>query len=318
MTRLLLTGASGFVGTGLLRYAHGRDDLQWVAAVRRPMPLAQCERVHVVPALDAAADWREALAGVDVVVHAAARVHVMHETAGDPLAEFRKANVDGTLALARQAAEAGVRRFVFISSIKVNGEASAPGQPITADDPACPVDPYGVSKQEAEQVLRELAQATGMEVVVVRPVLVYGPGVKANFQRMMRWLCAGVPLPFGAIDNRRSLVALDNLADLILTCVEHPGAANQTFLASDGEDLSTAQLLRRLGAALGRPARLLPVPSACLQLVASCLGRRAMAQRLCGSLQVDIAKNHRLLNWTPVISVDQAFHHTARHYLDER
>jgi UDP-glucose 4-epimerase len=318
LTRLLLTGASGLVGTGLLRYARDRKDLQWAAAVRRPRNLPGCERVHVTPALDAAGDWRDALVGVDVVVHAAARVHVMDETASDPLAEFRKANVEGTLALARQAVEAGVRRFVFISSIKVNGEASEPGQPFTADDPARPVDPYGISKQEAEQALRELAQASGMEVVIIRPVLVYGPGVKANFQRMMRWLCAGVPLPFAAIDNRRSLVALDNLADLIITCAEHPAAANQTFLASDGEDLSTAQLLRRLGAALGRPARLLPVPASLLLGVAGCLGRRKMAQRLCGSLQVDITKNHALLNWKPVVSVDQAFQQTARHYLDKR
>jgi len=242
----------------------------------------------------------------------------MHETANDPLAEFRKVNVDGTLNLARQAAAAGVRRFIFISSIKVNGEGSALGAPYLADAKPAPADPYGISKMEAEQGLRALAAETGMEVVIIRPVLVYGPGVKANFRSMMSWLNKGVPLPLGAIHNQRSLVALDNLVDLIVTCIDHPAAANQTFLVSDGEDLSTTELLRRMGAALGKPARLLPVPAFMLQAGAALLGKRDMAQRLCGSLQVDISKTRELLNWTPPVSVDQALAKTAAHFLHDQ
>ncbi len=258
------------------------------------------------------------MAGVEVVIHAAARVHVMHDESSDPLAEFRKVNVDGTLNLARQAAEAGVGRFIFISSIKVNGEGTPVGVPYVADGQAAPADPYGISKMEAEQGLRALAAETGMEVVIIRPTLVYGPGVKANFLNMMRWLHKGVPLPFGAIYNQRSLVALDNLVDLIVTCIDHPTAANQTFLVSDGEDLSTTELLRRMGVALGKPARLLPVPSRLLEAGAAMLGKQALAQRLCGSLQVDISKTRELLNWSPPVSVDEALRKTAEHFLRHR
>jgi UDP-glucose 4-epimerase len=260
--------------------------------------------------------WQASLAGVDVVIHSAARVHVMNDSESDPLAAFRKVNVDGTLNLARQAVAAGVRRFVFVSSIKVNGEATELGQPYRADDVPAPGDPYGVSKMEAEQGLRELAAQTGLEVVVIRPVLVYGPGVKANFMTMMRWLDKGVPLPFGAIDNRRSLVALDNLVDLVATCVTHPAAANQTFLVSDGEDLSTTGLLRRMAQALDKSARLLPVPAWMLRAGASLLGKSALSQRLCGSLQVDISKTRELLAWQPPVSVDVAMRATAKHYQD--
>jgi nucleoside-diphosphate-sugar epimerase len=242
----------------------------------------------------------------------------MDDTSSDPLVEFRKVNLDGTLALARQASAAGVRRFIFISSIKVNGEGTAPTQPYKAGDDSAPLDPYGVSKLEAEQGLRALATDTGMEVVIIRPVLVYGPGVKANFLNMMRWLHKGVPLPFGAIHNRRSLVALDNLVDLIVTCIDHPAAANQTFLVSDGEDLSTTELLRRMGTALGKPARLLPVPSWLLETGAAMLGKQALSQRLCGSLQVDISKTRELLNWTPPVSVDEALRKTAKHFLEQQ
>lgn len=268
--------------------------------------------------IDPHTDWRGALAGVDCVVHLAARVHVMHERAADPLAEFRKVNVDGSLALARQAVAAGVRRFIFVSSIKVNGEGTAPGRPFAADDALAPADAYGISKLEAERSLLALAAEAGMQMVIIRPVLVYGPGVKANFRSMMSWLSKGVPLPLGAIHNRRSLVALDNLVDLILTCMNHLAAAGQVFLVSDGEDLSTTELLRRMGAALGRPARLLPVPAAWLDGAARLLGKGAVAQRLCGSLQVDIEKTRRLLDWTPPVTVDAALRETARHFLAQR
>jgi nucleoside-diphosphate-sugar epimerase len=232
------------------------------------------------------------------------------------LTEFRKVNVEGTLRLARRAAESGVKRFIFISSIKVNGESTVLGKPFKANDFPAPADPYGVSKYEAEEALKQLSLDTGMEVVIIRPPLVYGPGVKANFLSMLSWLNKGVPLPLGAIRNRRSLVAIGNLVDLIVTCIEHPAAANQIFLVSDGDDLSTPQLLQCLARALGKKAWLLPLPEWSLKLVASAIGRRAVAQRICGSLHVDIDKNRKLLDWAPPIKVEAAMRQTARQYLD--
>lgn len=261
--------------------------------------------------------WGAALAGVHVVIHTAARVHVMNETADNSLDEFRRVNVQGTLNLARQAAAAGVRRFIFISSIKVNGELSRPGQALTADDVPAPQDPYGVSKHEAEQGLFELATATGVHVVVIRPVLLYGPGVKANFHSMMRWVQRRLPLPLGAIDNWRSLVAMDNLLDLIVTCIDHQRAANQIFLVSDCDDVSLTQLLRALGRALVRPAWLIPLPATMLRLAALMVGRRDLAQRLLGSLQVDITKNRQLLGWTLPVTLSQGLEKASRSLLDD-
>lgn len=302
---ILVTGATGFVGGALVRRLAG-EGMPVRAAVRREkarLPTG-VEFVHV-GALAAETDWREAIVGVDVVVHSAARVHVMAETAGDPMLEFRRTNVDGTLSLARQASEAGVRRFVFVSSIKVNGEDSVLGRPFTADDLPAPLEPYGVSKMEAEQGLLQLGMQSGMEVVIIRPPLVYGPGVKANFASMMRWLHRGVPMPFGAIHNLRSLVALDNLVDLLVTCLTHPSAAGQVFLVSDGEDVSTTDLLRRTARAMGKSSHLLPIPSSWLEFGASLLGKKDMAQRLCGSLQVDIEKTRQILGWRPPLTLDQ-------------
>jgi len=202
--------------------------------------------------------------------------------------------------------------------VKVNGETTDGRLPFTADETPAPSDPYGISKREAEEGLRQLAAQTGLEVVIVRPVLVYGPGVKANFRSMMNWLSKGVPLPFGAIHNKRSLVALDNLVDLLVTCIDHPAAANQTFLASDGHDLSTTELLQRLGKALGKPARLLPVPAAWLKGAATLAGKGGLAQRLCGSLQVDSGKARTLLGWQPPLDVDQALRATALNFLKEQ
>lgn len=312
MKRIMVTGGSGFVGRTLLERLY-QDGYGLIAPSRTPLAQAPAGVVNpLVAGLAADVDWSASLEGAAVVIHSAARVHVMNDTADDPLVEFRKANVDGTLSLARQAAAAGVQRFIFISSIKVNGEGTELGYPYRADDTPAPQDPYGVSKMEAEQGLRALAAETGMEVVIIRPVLVYGPGVKANFRSMMSWLRKGIPLPLGATGNKRSLVAVDNLVDLIATCIDHPAAANQTFLVSDGEDLSTTQLLQRMGSALGRPARLLPVPASLLQAGAAMLGRRAIAQRLCGSLQVDICKTRERLAWAPPVSVDDALRKTAR------
>ncbi|MDH0625439.1 SDR family oxidoreductase [Pseudomonas chengduensis] len=317
--KVLLTGSTGFVGQALLARLAAQPALDLVAVSRRPAFGLPAGVAHAQVA-DIAADtaWQPVLQGVQVVIHAAARVHVMNDKVAGPLAEFRKVNVDGTLNLARQAVGAGVKCFIFISSIKVNGENTAPGKPYSAESQPAPVDPYGISKLEAELALRELAAETGMEVVIIRPPLVYGPDVKANFLSMMRWLSKGIPLPLGAIQNRRSLVALDNLVDLIATCVEHPAAANQTFMVSDGEDLSTRQLLRRMGGALGRPARLVPIPAWLLEAGASLLGKRALAQRLCGSLQVDISKTRELLNWSPPLGVDAALRRAAEHFLEHQ
>ena len=311
LSRVLVTGANGFVGRALCAQAAARG-VAMRGITRFPCELPGGVENCVVSAVDERTDWQAALAGVEAVVHLAARVHVMADTAENPLAEFRRINTQGTLNLARQAAAAGVRRFVFASSVKVNGEMTLSGHPFKADDAPAPLDAYGISKMEAEQGLRELAAKTGMEVVIIRPPLVYGPGVKANFAAMMRWLRRGVPLPLGAIDNQRSLVALDNLVDLIVTCISHPAAANQTFLVSDGEDVSTTQLLRRMGQALGRPARLLPVPAGLLTLGAALVGRRDMAQRLCGSLQVDIEKTRQLLGWRPPLTLDEGLKKAAQ------
>jgi nucleoside-diphosphate-sugar epimerase len=307
----LVTGANGFVGSALCVRLR-RDGVSVRGAVRAPkLPPDGVEAVAIDSWLSDT-DWTAALRNVEQVVHLASRVHVMNDKSSDPLAEFRRVNVEGTSALARQAAVAGVKRFVFLSSVKVNGEFTEAGHPFTADDAPAPEDPYGVSKHEAEQLLLQIAAVTGMEVVIIRPPLVYGPGVKANFESMMRWLARGVPLPLAAVtQNRRSLVALENLVDLIVKCLNHPAAANQTFLVSDGEDLSTAQLLKRMGAAMGRPARLFYLPPTLLKLGASLLKRPGIYQRLCGSLQLDIAKTRQLLGWIPPVSVDEGLRRAA-------
>ena len=257
---------------------------------------------------------REMFNGTDVVVHAAARVHVMYDDAFDPLTEFRKVNRDATLVLARLASKLGVKRFVFLSSIKVNGEMTRPGRSFKPDDVHVPNDPYGLSKYEAEQGLLALAKEASMEVVIIRPPLVYGTGVKANFASMMRWMGKPVPLPFGAIHNQRSLVALDNLVSFISLCVDReksPKAANQVFLISDGEDVSTTQLLRKVGQALnhqapsGIKAWLVPVPVSIMTFFAKLLGKGAVANRLFGSLQVDGSKARDLLGWQPVVTMDE-------------
>ena len=306
--KVALTGSSGFVGSALLlKLRELKTDVLTVG--HRSGPGVSTTLSQLVES--------NALLGCGVLLHLGARVHVRREKTLHPLEAYRQANVGSTVVLARAAALAGVKRFIFVSSVKVNGESTTLGQPFTDADTPAPQDPYGISKMEAEQGLRQIAAQTGMEVVIIRPPLVYGPGVKANFLAMMRWLSRGIPLPLGAIHNQRSLVALDNLVDLLLTCIDHPAAANQTFLVSDGEDLSTTDLLRRMGRALGKPARLLPVPPVLLKAGAALVGKPELAQRLCGSLQVDISETRERLGWTPPISVDEGLRRAAEGFRRE-
>ncbi|NLS16703.1 SDR family oxidoreductase [Rhizobium sp. P40RR-XXII] len=296
---ILVTGATGFVGQALCaELSRRRMDYRPVSRNSRPGFAA-------IGAVSGDTDWTGALAGVDIVMHLVARVHVMNESAADPLAAFRAVNVDATLNLARQAAAAGVKRFIFLSSIKVNGEGTAAGEPFRAADAPHPEDAYGRSKLEAEEALLAISTETGMEVVIIRPPLVYGPGVKANFASLMRWAARPFPWPFGAVRNRRSLVYVGNLVDFMLLCANHSAAGNRVFLVSDGEDLSIGQLIAKLSLAAGRKAWMLPVPPALLEGLAALLGRRAAAQRLLGSLQVDISQTRAVTGWSPPYSVEE-------------
>ncbi len=316
---MLVTGATGFVGQALVARLLGEPNYQITAAVRSPTKLLpQAVRQIEIKEINLQTDWSDAVRGVEVVVHLAARVHVMREKEIDPWKEFKAVNVQGSINLARQAAAAGVTRMIYISSIKVNGEITPAGKVFSADDVPMPTDLYARSKYEAEKGVLQLGKEMGMDIVIIRPPLVYGPGVKANFRSMMKWIYWGVPLPLGAIDNRRTLVAVDNLVDLIVTCGDHPAAANQVFLAGDGEDMSTTNLLRRVGTALGCSVWLLPIPTKLLQAVAALIGRRSVVQRLCGSLQIDISKNRHLLDWRPPFPVDRVLQKTADHFLSKK
>ncbi|APW36988.1 hypothetical protein RD110_07060 [Rhodoferax koreense] len=307
----LVSGANGFLGSALLRHLRMLGTQKLIGTVRDISTLATVAsgtgvQIFEVGDIDGTTDWSTALSGVQSVVHAAARVHVMYEMpSADTISLFRRTNVEATLHLARQAAVAGVERFVYVSSVKVNGERTAPHRPFFEDSAPRPEDAYAISKYEAEKGLAKIEAQTGMQLVVVRPPLVYGPGVRANFASLMKAVARGAPLPLAAVQNRRSLVALDNLVDFIATCMVHPAAAGQTFLVSDGEDVATADLVRRLAQAMHRPARLFAVPPGILTAAASFLGRRAQAQRLCESLQVDISKARSLLDWTPPIGLDE-------------
>ncbi|RRV12924.1 SDR family oxidoreductase [Stutzerimonas xanthomarina] len=302
--KVLLTGASGFLGGAIIAHLFRQDRIVLSCAVRSPLAQVRFSTFSIGD-LCATNDWSRPLLGQQVVIHAAARAHIMKDELADPLTEYRRVNVEGTLNLARQAAAAGIKRFIYISSIKVNGESTPLDKPFAFSDAPAPEDPYGLSKLEAERGLIQLAAHTGMEVVIIRPPLVYGPGVKGNFASMIKLVEKGLPLPLGAIHNKRSLVGIDNLVDLIIRCIDHPAAANQVFLAGDGEDISTTELLRGVGRAMGKPARLIPVPAGLLQFGATLLGRKAMAQRLLGSLQVDISKTRELLDWKPPYTVEE-------------
>ncbi|RMH84864.1 NAD-dependent epimerase/dehydratase family protein [Pseudomonas sp. AOB-7] len=315
--RVLVTGASGLVGMAVLRRLGRESGLQAIAGVRvLTAGNVDCEQ-RALGDLAKGPVGAELLSGIDVVVHAAARVHVMQERAQDPLAAFRVVNVEGTRALLEASAQAGVRRFVLVSSIKVNGEANAPGRPFSEADEASPQDAYACSKWEAEQLVQAFCEQHGMEWVVVRPPVVYGPGVRANFRRMLQALARGLPLPLGGLHNKRSLVALENLADFLVCCVSHPLAANQRFLVSDGQDLSVTELSRKLAAALDSRSWLVPVPRTWLSAALHLLGRGAAAQRLCGELRVNSSKACSLLNWQAPQGVDDALADTVRDFVRE-
>lgn len=303
---MLVTGGTGFIGRAVVTRLL-EDGTQVRSTVRHPPKLSMEIQA---PSLGVEAEWRPALEGMTTVIHTAARAHVLKEDAKNPVQIFREVNSAGTLQLARQAAEVGVQRFLFLSSIGVNGMQSI--KPFTESDTPHPVELYAFSKLEAEQGLIELSKETGMEVVIIRPPLVYGPSAPGNFGKLANAVRRGIPLPLGAVtQNRRTLVGLDNLVDLIVTCAYHPAAANQVFLAGDDEDLSTANLLRRMARGFGVSPRLLPVPVPLLKAMARAAGKSGMIERLCGSLQVDITKAREVLGWKPPFTVDQGLARVA-------
>ncbi|MDZ7662819.1 SDR family oxidoreductase [Thiohalophilus sp.] len=305
MSSILLTGATGFIGKALAGKILEQNSHSLVAVVRNNNRVDFPSSVKLAHVADIAlkSDWSSALSGMDIVIHLAARAHVINDNGNNSLSELRRVNIDGTLNLARQAAAAGVKRFVFLSSIGVNGNSNI--KPFTEADSPGPVEPYAQSKLEAEEALQQLSTKTGMEIVIIRPPLVYGPGAPGNFGKLLEWVARGVPLPLGSTHNLRSYVGLDNLVDFIVTCIDHPAAANEVFLVSDGEDLSTTELLRRTAVVMGKPARLVPIPPRLLAISAAALGKRDLARRLLGSLRVDISKAREVLGWEPPISVDE-------------
>src|SRR3989338_9379558 len=319
----LVTGASGFVGKSLCAELLRRG-YAIRAAVRSGNARIDNVEQAIVGSIGGGTDWSAALRGVDVVIHLAARVHVMRETAGDPLAEFLEVNLHGTENLARQAARAGIKRLVYISSIKVNGEGCPHPLPLShgergervyrESDAPNPQGPYAVSKWQAEQALRQVAQETGLEVVIVRLPLVYGPGVKGNFIRLLKVVDKGIPMPLAGVRNKRSLIYLGNLVDALIICASHPAAAGRTYLVSDGEDIPTPELIRRLVRAMGHPAGLFPLPPGLLKLGGRLLGKAGQVARLLGSLRVDTEKIRRELDWQPPYSMQQGLQATADWY----
>lgn len=308
--KFMISGAGGFVGKALCAELLRRGQ-SVSAAVRSGNSLIENTEVIIIGAIDGETNWADALADVNVVIHLAARVHVMRENATDPLAEFLKVNLHGTSNLARQAASSGVKRLVYVSSIKVNGEQTSTTQSFTELDEPSPQDFYSISKWQAEQALWRISQETGLEIVVVRPPLVYGSGVKGNFAQMLAVIAKRIPLPLASADNRRSLIYVKNLVDALIACATHPVAAGQTYLVCDGEDISTPDLLRQLGDAMGCPAHILPLPLSWLRMLGKLSGKSDQVERLLGSLQVDSGKIRRDLNWVPPYTLQQGLQATA-------
>lgn len=316
MSKVLITGATGFVGKALLARLIAEQHYQPIIAVRKLVPsISQVEQV-IISDLAEPIDWQNALADVSTVIHLAGRAHVLKETANDPLAAFRLVNVTATLELAKQALAAGVKRFIFISSIGVNGNCNT--ELFTEQDAPQPVADYARSKLEAEEALIALTKDTTMELVIIRPPLVYGAGVRANFYSLIKWVDKGFPLPLGLVKNHRSFVAIDNLVDFIIVCMEHPKAANQLFLVADTEQVSTPELLRSVAKAMGKNSCLLPIPVSLLKLMASLVGKKNMAIQLCDSLTVDTSKAQQLLAWQAPVSLTEAINKTVAHYLQDK
>ncbi len=315
--KILITGINGFVGLPLSEYLMATGH-QVLGAVRSHDSLSLVNshiQFKVIGDIDENTDWYGCLGGVECVIHLANRAHVMDEQSSNPLALYRKVNTAGTLNLARQAAAACVKRFIFVSSIKVNGESTIPGQALTSKDQHIPVDPYGLSKYEAEVGLKLISDQTSLEVVVIRPPLIYGPGVKANFLKMMQWVEKGIPLPLGAIKNQRSMLGIDNFINFIELCLIHPNAVGQTFLVSDDYDISTTELLKEIAAAMHRPPRLLSMPQWCIEKLLILLGHRYISERLCGSLQLDITLAKKVLSWRPPHTFKDQLNRTVLDYL---
>lgn len=308
-----MTGGSGFVGSKVVEAA---NLLEWKCSYQSRSPQGSLES-YTISHIDGSTDWFTAIDGVDVVIHSAARVHQMTESqsSNEVLDSYREVNALGTLNLARQSAQRGVKRFIFISSVKVNGEQTQKSETFKATVTNPPTDPYALSKYEAEAGLRDIAKESGMEVVIIRPPLVYGPGVRANFKTMMDYVYKGVPLPFGAINNRRSLVYIDNLVSLILTCCEHPAAANKTFLVSDNEDVSTTRLMKEIARCMEKSSRLLPISQRVIEAIAKTLGKSNLSARVCGNLQLDISDTLCSLSWKPPVTFEQGIEHTVTAYL---
>ncbi|MCG6325585.1 SDR family oxidoreductase [Vibrio diabolicus] len=312
---ILVTGANGFLGSHLIKRLSDRSLMLLDRGISKYSSEYRFTQAEVGPVTD----FSYALQGCDTVVHCAARVHVMDDLHDSPLEAYREVNTAGTINLVKQAVEAGVKRFIFISSIKVNGESSQLGKPFTKDDPHSFEDDYGQSKSEAEIALHELAKETGLELVIIRPTLVYGAGVKANFASLLNLVSKGIPLPFGCVtNNRRSLVSVTNLVDLIVTCIDNPSAANQTFLVSDDHDVSTSEIVSQMSKALGKPQVQLPVPEWGYKMVGKLFGKQDVVDRLLGSLQVDIKHTKETLNWTPPQTLEAGFQEAAQAFLQSK
>ncbi len=315
MSKVLVTGATGFIGGSLLKKLN-KLNVEPIVVTRGKNENVHYSNCVTVEGIDSKTDWKGVFNDCDVVIHCAARVHQMRDKSLDPLSSFREVNTFGTLNLAKKAAQEGVKRFIFISSIKVSGEYSRVGNPFKSSDEPNPTDPYGISKFEAEVGLKILSKETAMEVVIIRPPLVYGQGVKGNFASLLQFASRGIPLPFGAIKNNlRSFVSVDNLVDLIVICISHPNAANRVFLISDDRDLSTAEMFRQLSKSFGKSGFMIPMPVFLYKIIGSLTGKSELVERLCGNLQVDISDTKSLLDWKPVITYKEAFARIADSFL---
>ncbi|MCA3950720.1 UDP-glucose 4-epimerase family protein [Vibrio vulnificus] len=311
--KILITGAEGFLGSELRKQLGDKEKL--VCFSRRDVANDNYHRFEI----NSYTNYSNTLVGIKCVIHCAARVHIMDDVEAEPLEDYREVNVRGTINLAKQAVENGVKRFIFVSSIKVNGQSTTGKQAFTVQDALLPEDPYGVSKAEAEEQLIALGKETGLEIVIIRPPLVYGEGVKANFASLMNLVSKGVPLPFGCItNNKRSLVSVENLVDLIITCIDHPKAVNQVFLVSDDHYVSTSEMVKEMAIALGKPSWQIPVPAYCYKLVGKLFDKNDVVDRLTGSLQVDISHTKETLGWTPPQTLQEGFKKTAEAFLKSK